>query len=90
MAPPNNPGSQFAVNESGAVRLVGELDREDTDTHNVLLLAVDDGAPPRTATATLTVSTSVVCHPSCVLQLLVSRFEVSKVTERYRSESVYK
>lgn len=60
MAPSSDPASQFAVDEGGAVRLVGELDRETADSHTVLVLAVDDGAPPRTATATLAVSTCAV------------------------------
>lgn len=44
------------MDEVGQVRLVGELDREATAMHTVLVLATDDGEPPRTATATLTVS----------------------------------
>lgn len=59
VAPSSDPARLFAVDESGAVRLVGELDREAADTHNVLVLAVDDGTPPRTATATLAVSVCV-------------------------------
>ncbi|KAG7160255.1 Neural-cadherin-like 14 [Homarus americanus] len=45
----------FGVDGSGAVWLVGGLDRERADAHRVLVWAVDDGVPPRTATATLNV-----------------------------------
>ena len=56
VAPKSDPSHQFDVDETGAVRMVGSLDREAADTHNVLVWAVDDGSPPRTATATLMVS----------------------------------
>ncbi|MPD03265.1 Neural-cadherin [Portunus trituberculatus] len=59
VAPDSDPGHQFAVDETGTVRLVGNLDRETADTHNALVWAVDDGSPPRTATATLAVSVHV-------------------------------
>ncbi|XP_071516704.1 putative neural-cadherin 2 [Panulirus ornatus] len=52
---------QFEVEGgSGAVRLVGGLDREAAAAHTVLVWAVDDGLPPRTATATLTVNVTDV------------------------------
>lgn len=44
------------MGEAGEVQLVGELDRETEAAHTVLVWAVDGGVPPRTATATLTVS----------------------------------
>lgn len=59
MDPNSDPGHQFDVDRTGAVRLVGGLDREITDAHSLLLWAVDDGTPPRTATSTLTVSTDL-------------------------------
>ncbi|KAK8399372.1 hypothetical protein O3P69_003470 [Scylla paramamosain] len=60
VAPDSDPGHQFAVDETGAVRLVGNLDRETADTHNALVWAVDDGSPPRTATATLAINVTDV------------------------------
>ncbi|XP_050723127.1 putative neural-cadherin 2 isoform X2 [Eriocheir sinensis] len=60
VAPSSDPRRQFAVDESGAVRLVGGLDREAADTHSVLVWAVDDGSPPRTATATLAINVTDV------------------------------
>ena len=64
MAPASDPGGQFDVDSGGTVLLVGGLDREAADTHSVLVLAVDQGVPPRTATATLSVSRepSAWCH----------------------------
>lgn len=56
IAEDSDPRRQFGVDEGGAVRLVGGLDRETAAAHTVLVLAVDQGTPPRTATATLTVS----------------------------------
>lgn len=43
------------MDEEGQVRLVGELDRETASTHTVMVKAIDDGEPPRTAIATLMV-----------------------------------
>ncbi|XP_050723132.1 putative neural-cadherin 2 isoform X2 [Eriocheir sinensis] len=60
VAPSSDPRRQFAVDESGAVRLVGGLDREAAETHSVLVWAVDDGTPPRTATATLAINVTDV------------------------------
>ena len=54
--PASDHNHQFDVDEAGAVRLVGRLDREAADNHSVLVWAVDDGEPRRTATATLAVS----------------------------------
>ncbi|XP_071515917.1 putative neural-cadherin 2 isoform X1 [Panulirus ornatus] len=56
IATASDPGRQFGVDASGAVRLVGGLDREAAAAHDVLVWAVDDGEPPRTATATLTLN----------------------------------
>ena len=56
VGPTTDPDRHFDVDGMGAVRLISELDREVVDTHSVLVLAVDDGAPPRTATANLVVS----------------------------------
>lgn len=52
----SDPGGLFLVDEVGRVRLAGELDRETASGHTLLILAMDDGIPRRTATATLTVS----------------------------------
>ncbi|XP_045129934.1 putative neural-cadherin 2 isoform X2 [Portunus trituberculatus] len=60
VAPASDPGRLFDVDGSGAVRLVGGLDREVADTHSVLVWAVDQGAPPRTATATLSIDVTDV------------------------------
>jgi hypothetical protein len=49
---------QFQIDSSGVVRIQRKLDREDVPRHQVKIFAVDDGAPPRTATATLTVVVS--------------------------------
>ncbi|XP_042240879.1 putative neural-cadherin 2 [Homarus americanus] len=55
----SDPGGKFRVDETGTVWLVGGLDRETNAAHTVLMWAVDDGVPPRTATATLSVSNGV-------------------------------
>ncbi|KAK4303743.1 hypothetical protein Pmani_024276 [Petrolisthes manimaculis] len=49
----SDPLHQFGVGVAGDVWLVDGLDRETHATHTVLVLAVDRGLPPRTATATL-------------------------------------
>uniref|UniRef100_A0A8D8PLP1 Neural-cadherin n=1 Tax=Cacopsylla melanoneura TaxID=428564 RepID=A0A8D8PLP1_9HEMI len=46
---------QFLINTEGTVSIQRQLDREETPRHQVKILAIDDGIPPRTATATLTV-----------------------------------
>lgn len=46
---------QFQIDPEGTVRIQRTLDREDVPRHQVKILAIDDGVPPRTATATLTV-----------------------------------
>lgn len=46
---------QFMIGQDGVVKIQRMLDREDVPRHQVKILAVDDGLPPRTATATLTV-----------------------------------
>ncbi|XP_068904349.1 neural-cadherin isoform X3 [Tenebrio molitor] len=46
---------QFSINQEGTVSIQRSLDREDTPRHQVKILAIDDGIPPKTATATLTV-----------------------------------
>lgn len=46
---------QFAINTTGSVMIQRQLDREETPRHQVKILAIDDGMPPKTATATLTV-----------------------------------
>lgn len=46
---------QFSITQDGTVKIQRMLDREDTPRHQVKILAIDDGTPQRTATATLTV-----------------------------------
>ena len=46
---------QFSINQNGTVTIQRQLDREDTPRRQVKILAIDDGIPARTATATLTV-----------------------------------
>jgi hypothetical protein len=46
---------QFAISDDGTVTIQRELDREAVPTHQIKILAIDDGDPPKTATATLTV-----------------------------------
>ncbi|XP_050307526.1 neural-cadherin-like isoform X2 [Anthonomus grandis grandis] len=46
---------QFSINQEGTVSIQRSLDREDTPRHQIKILAIDDGIPPKTATATLTV-----------------------------------
>ncbi|XP_065207824.1 neural-cadherin isoform X2 [Planococcus citri] len=46
---------QFLINPEGTVTIQRHLDREDTPRHQVKILAIDDGVPAKTATATLTV-----------------------------------
>ncbi|KAK7072336.1 Cadherin [Halocaridina rubra] len=54
--PASDPSGIFGVNDTnGTVRLNGSLDREKNTIHTVLILATDDGAPPRTTTATLVI-----------------------------------
>nr|XP_045618159.1 putative neural-cadherin 2 [Procambarus clarkii] len=60
IAEDSDPRRQFSVDGSGAVWVVGGLDRETAAAHSVLVWAVDDGTPPRTATATLTVNVTDV------------------------------
>ena len=50
---------QFAISEDGTVSIQRELDRETSPSHQIKILAVDDGDPPKTATATLTVIVQV-------------------------------
>ncbi|XP_067135660.1 neural-cadherin-like isoform X2 [Centruroides vittatus] len=49
---------QFKIDQNGVVKIQRKLDREETPRHQVKILAIDDGTPPRTATATLTVVVS--------------------------------
>lgn len=46
---------QFSISQDGTVTIQRTLDREDSPRHQVKILAIDDGVPPKTATATLTV-----------------------------------
>ena len=46
---------QFAIAEDGTVSIQRQLDRETSPAHQIKILAIDDGDPPKTATATLTV-----------------------------------
>lgn len=46
---------QFSISQEGQVLVQRSLDREDADRHEIKILAIDDGEPMRTATATLTV-----------------------------------
>nr|CAD7204937.1 unnamed protein product [Timema douglasi] len=45
----------FCIDHEGTVAVQRSLDRENTPRHEVRILAVDEGVPPKTATATLTV-----------------------------------
>ncbi|XP_021703018.1 neural-cadherin isoform X1 [Aedes aegypti] len=46
---------QFSISDEGTVTIQRQLDREAISKYNLEILAIDDGVPPRTATATLTV-----------------------------------
>ena len=46
---------QFAISDDGTVSIQRRLDRETSPAHQIKILAIDDGDPPKTATATLTV-----------------------------------
>jgi hypothetical protein len=46
---------QFAINADGVVTIQRPLDRETSARHDLEVLAIDDGTPPRTATASLVV-----------------------------------
>ena len=46
---------QFAISADGTVSIQRQLDRETSPAHQIKILAIDDGDPPKTATATLTV-----------------------------------
>ncbi len=50
---------QFSISPDGTVSIQRRLDRETLPSHQVKILAVDDGDPPKTATATLTVTVQV-------------------------------
>jgi len=50
-----NKKRQFAISPKGAISIQRPLDRESQNRHYLQILAIDDGNPPRTATATLTV-----------------------------------
>lgn len=76
VAADSDPSHQFDVDETGTVRLVGGLDRETADTHSVLLWAVDDGSPRRTATGILTVSIQYLRYSESNRNLLISLPEV--------------
>ena len=45
----------FAISPDGTVTIQRRLNRESSPSHQVKILAIDDGDPPKTATATLTV-----------------------------------
>ncbi len=46
---------QFAINSDGIVTIQRPLDRESSARHDLEILAIDDGVPPKTATASLIV-----------------------------------
>lgn len=46
---------QFAIDQDGTVTIQRPLDRESTGRHDLEILAMDDGNPPKTATASLTI-----------------------------------
>lgn len=46
---------QFSISPDGTVSIQRSLDRETLPSHQIKILAIDDGDPPKTATATLTV-----------------------------------
>ncbi|KAB7494699.1 Neural-cadherin [Armadillidium nasatum] len=46
---------QFTIDDTGTVKIQRSLDREENPRHSVKILAIDDGTPAKTATATLTV-----------------------------------
>ena len=46
---------QFTISDQGKVSIQRGLDREEVPRHHIKVLAIDDGVPPKTATATLTV-----------------------------------
>ncbi|QQP57284.1 Uncharacterized protein FKW44_002211 [Caligus rogercresseyi] len=45
----------FSIAKDGTVSIQRQLDRETSPAHQIKILAIDDGDPPKTATATLTV-----------------------------------
>lgn len=47
---------QFLISADGNVSIQRKLDRETTSKHFLEILAVDDGVPPKTATASMTVN----------------------------------
>ncbi|XP_054281690.1 neural-cadherin-like [Macrosteles quadrilineatus] len=51
----SDPRRLFAVSHDGVVTIQRPLDRETSSKHVIRLIAVDDGVPPLTSTATLTV-----------------------------------
>ena len=63
ISPLSDPGEVFSVDEAGVVSLTGRLDHEAAPLHALHVLAVDEGVPPRTATATLTVGREASLSP---------------------------
>ncbi|XP_022246295.1 neural-cadherin-like [Limulus polyphemus] len=47
---------QFKINQKGEIKVQRKLDREDIPQYKIKVLAIDDGNPTLTATATLTVT----------------------------------
>ncbi|XP_076057185.1 putative neural-cadherin 2 [Oratosquilla oratoria] len=54
--PVTDPTRRFTVDSHGRVRLRRRLDRETSTEHSLHVLVVDDGQPPLTATATLSIT----------------------------------
>ena len=52
----SNRKRQFKISQDGTVTVQRALDREDTRTHEIKILATDDGVPVKTTTATLTIN----------------------------------
>uniref|UniRef100_T1GFD7 Cadherin domain-containing protein n=1 Tax=Megaselia scalaris TaxID=36166 RepID=T1GFD7_MEGSC len=52
----SDPDRYFAINQDGVVTVARELDHEKQTKHVLKILAIDDGLPPKTSTATLTIN----------------------------------
>ncbi|KAL3875780.1 hypothetical protein ACJMK2_033697 [Sinanodonta woodiana] len=64
----NNPFNKFSVTSAGVVILIQRLDREAQDNLVLTLIALDDGKPARTSTATVSLHVTDVNDNSPVFQ----------------------
>ncbi|XP_049790107.1 neural-cadherin-like [Schistocerca nitens] len=64
----SDPRRHFRIDQHGTVYLQRKLDRETMPRHQIQILAIDDGTPPKTVTATLSVTVKDVNDNAPVFQ----------------------